>query len=299
VVVARVFVLFILLLACCSDIVHAHITSFWDLLRSTQVFRSVYFETLYAPFVYTIILIFFGLLRMNLRLDCYQIDPKSHLVPNRSRFSFQAFFYLLPLLFLDTFTIKEYPHSPPLPKGTYFMYFLWAENIQTTRSLPTVAPSVFEMIFQSLLATILFDLFFSVTHFILHQVPLLYTYVHKMHHAHERGVTPDFTAELHFLENIPLVLQANIALKVVGAHPLTRFFYIPCLIFALIDNHSGYDFPFNYDKLIPFGIVGGSKQHFLHHKKNNSHYQPFFDYLDPVYCYLQSLHWSFLSTNKT
>ena len=166
-----------------SSVQHV-VNSLWDYLLSKEFFKSVYFESFYAPLTYAVILILFGIIRMIERYDGYQIDIQSHLVPNKERFSLQAILYLLPLLFLDTFTIKHFVNTPNRTDGFWFI-FHWTSEQQIHRSLPLNAPFVWEIIAHSILATIIYDILFGITHFILHQIPLLYQYIHKMHHAHD------------------------------------------------------------------------------------------------------------------
>jgi cholesterol 25-hydroxylase len=131
-------------------------------------------------------------------------------------------------------------------------------------------------------ATVLYDLFFCTAHFVLHKVPSLYQHLHKSHHSHPQGMLADVTGQLALAENLADILLANLALKLVGAHPMTRFLYVPILLLLLVDNHAGFDFPWNYHRVVPFGVCGGGPAHFDHHQKSAVHYQPFFTYLTPL-----------------
>lgn len=255
----------------------------WETLRHHSWFCSVYFETIYTTIIYTIILIAFALLRTIPALDKYQIDSSTRMPVQGRLYTFQLIFYVIPLLLLDTFTIKRYGNMPIRNDGQFFLFFQWTTSVQHVRDLPMDAPNVGCMLVQIIAAIFVYDVLFSVLHFLLHRISWLYRSVHRVHHSHSHGLTPDYTAHLHAIENIALVLTANISLKLVQAHPLTRAVYVPCLLFMLIDNHSGYDFPWNYDKWIPGHLLGGSRMHYLHHVTGRAHYQPFFHYLDSLY----------------
>ena len=46
-------------------------------------------------------------------------------------------------------------------------------------------------------------------------------------------------------------------------------------IFLFVDSHSGLDLPFNYDKLVPFGLMGGARRHAVHHRRGDVNFAPY------------------------
>ena len=71
--------------------------------------------------------------------------------------------------------------------------------------------------------------------------------------------------QLHPLENLSLVLLANLSLRLFHAHPLTRAVWVALVVFLLVDNHCCLDLPIGAARLIPFGIMGGAVAHAKHH----------------------------------
>ncbi len=83
-----------------------------------------------------------------------------------------------------------------------------------------------------------------------------------MHHNH-KYINGFITNHLSLVERLSLILSANLCLNLFGAHPLTRIFFIIVYLSMLVENHIGWDFPYNYDKVVPFGLMGGYKSHIL------------------------------------
>eukprot|EP01090_Pellita_catalonica_P021113 TRINITY_DN7819_c0_g1_i1.p1 TRINITY_DN7819_c0_g1~~TRINITY_DN7819_c0_g1_i1.p1 ORF type:complete len:287 (-),score=0.26 TRINITY_DN7819_c0_g1_i1:233-1093(-) len=266
------------------------IAIWWDYLRDSWWFASVYFETFLTVSVWITFLVVYIILSHSGRMKRYQMQPNAKwsrvaAIPAWLR---QLFFYLLPLLILDTFTVKIYrPHvtleDPRFNPERIFRFIAnWTSEVQIKRVLPAEAPSMDQIALHILLTSVIYDIFFAMLHFTLHRIQFLFVKIHKYHHRHTT-VTADVTTQLHIVEHILIVLLANLSLNIVGAHPLTRMIYVPILLFLLGDNHSGYDIPWNYDKIIPFKIMGGSRAHLDHHLLNNTHFQPFFTFLQPLF----------------
>lgn len=249
----------------------------WRYLLSSYVFNSVYFETWWTTVCYAVLLA--GPYVMDLVPWChqYRIDPNMRW---RSvtlwTILVEAVTYCTPLMTLDTLMVKKYPGVEPTE---------WQRRrhswIQYTRALPPDPPSLISIILQLLGSLIIYDAVFFCIHYSLHRSKWLHKHVHKVHHDHE-VIYGRVTNQLSVTERIMLVLTANEALKLVGGHPLTRAIFVPVFVAWLVDNHSGYDLPLGLDKLVPWGLVGGSRHHHEHHVHGTRHYQPFFTYLDAL-----------------
>lgn len=266
-----------------SDILQEYVDRGWEALIEKEWFLSVYFETWWTVLVYTTLVVVFMLMSVLPLLTEFKLNVAARPKPQLGRYAVQFFLYVTPIFALDAFTVKHYAGVPreALPRTTWLI-FNWAKEQQTTRIFPSAAPRVWEILWHMVVATVLYDLFFCTAHFFLHKVPFLYQHLHKSHHSHPQGMLADVTGQLALAENLADILLANLALKLVGAHPMTRFLYVPILLLLLVDNHAGFDFPWNYHRVVPFGVCGGGPAHFDHHQKSAVHYQPFFTYLNPL-----------------
>ena len=249
----------------------------WLSLRATWLFNCVYFETWWTSFVYPPILLAPYLMSKIAWFDQYKLDPKMVLPKVSTKTIIRdAIVYNSPLMFLDTFMVKQYT-------GVGIDPMEWSTRrqtlIQSTRALPSLPPTVTQIFGHLVASFILYDLLFFGVHYILHKNLKLYHIFHKHHHDH-KYVHSKITNQLHIVERIALVLSANQALRIMHAHPLTRMIFVPFFIGWITENHCGYDLPWTLDKVVPFGLVGGSPAHFAHHQYGERNYQPFFTYID-------------------
>lgn len=249
-------------------------------LLSTWIYNSVYFETFFATFCYAVAIVYPWAIDKLGFLDRYKVHPSVRYEHVTLLFIVkQAILYMSPLMLLDTVMVKKYGGVGIDPE-------VWAEKrkslIQTTRALPEESVSVSALVTQLLASFILYDALFFAFHLLLHKNYFLYKYIHKYHHDHEM-IHGHVTNQLTIAERITLVLTANFALKVFNSHPLTRTIFVPFFIGILVENHTGYDMPFGYHRIIPFDIIGGSVKHFHHHVNGRRCYQPIFTYLDKLY----------------
>lgn len=254
------------------------INDLWSCLLTWDLFHSAYFETLYVTGVYAIMIAIPYTMHYIRYLDKYKVDPTvEYQHKTLLQILWEAVVYISPLAALDAVYIKKYVGVDP---------DLYEEKrkswIHITRALPFASPSLFAIIFGVIATIILYDAIFFVYHYILHWHPLLYKHIHFAHHDHE-SIHCHITNKLTILDRLTLVLSANIPLKLLGAHPLTRCAFVPVLLWLLVDNHAGYDVPWGLHRVIPFGIVGGPAVHFDHHKYGTRNYQPFLTYLDGIF----------------
>eukprot|EP01059_Diplonema_ambulator_P025944 TRINITY_DN43074_c0_g1_i1.p1 TRINITY_DN43074_c0_g1~~TRINITY_DN43074_c0_g1_i1.p1 ORF type:complete len:308 (+),score=18.63 TRINITY_DN43074_c0_g1_i1:50-973(+) len=155
--------------------------------------------------------------------------------------------------------------------------YLYPRRAARLAAAPT--PTSTRICAEIIAALFLYDLFFTITHYIVHKVPYLYSRVHAKHH--ERSVIrARDTVRLSVAEEVIDVLCSVIALNVLGAHPLSRGIYDIVIVYLLCELHSGWDLPWQMQHLVPCGIWGGSVQHTIHHTNPAVNYQKFFTYLD-------------------
>lgn len=297
------FALFLLLSIIWRVHVQLEVELVWSRLFASSWYRSVYFETAQVVVFYIVLNYgFYAALycwpaTWKYRLDSLRygkpfrgsISASSLLLPDgwkaelscgekiwllRTPF-IHAVTYMGPLVLLDSFTRKKYVGVDmdiwnSLPQNG---------SLQTFRLLPAQAPNFHIMALQVFCALVLYDLFFFFFHYALHSNALLYRLVHGKHHLHT-SLVANHTDRLHIVERLAIVLGANEVLKILSAHPLTRTVFVFTFVFLLVDSHSGFDFPLNYDKIFPF--MGGSKHHYSHHMGGSKLHNlaPFFVWTD-------------------
>jgi len=75
------------------------------------------------------------------------------------------------------------------------------------------------------------------------------------------------------------------ALRLTGAHALTRACHDVAVTFLLTETHSEFDLPWALHNLLPKGVLGGPRRHRLHHRHGDVYFQQFFCYLDDAFGY--------------
>jgi len=90
----------------------------------------------------------------------------------------------------------------------------------------------------------------------------------------------------HSLVDGTLQVAANVAaLRLTGAHALTRACHDVAVTFLLTETHSEFDLPWALHNLLPKGVLGGPRRHRLHHRHGDVYFQQFFCYLDDAFGY--------------
>ena len=70
----------------------------------------------------------------------------------------------------------------------------------------------------------------------------------------------------HSLADGALQVLCNVAaLRMVGAHPLSRIVHNIVVTFLLAESHAGFDLPWMLPRVVPLGLYGGAIKHELHH----------------------------------
>uniref|UniRef100_F6Q7R7 Methylsterol monooxygenase 2-2 n=2 Tax=Ciona intestinalis TaxID=7719 RepID=F6Q7R7_CIOIN len=254
-----------------------YIDILWFWLKTKYWYQTVYNETIAVQLYSFVAMVPFRV------MNYFKIGTK-YKINNAGNYEntpvvdilLEAFEYSWPLVILDTFHVKKYGGV-----SGALLNRRRQDWIQVTRQLPEDPPLLGDMVRHLVVGLVLYDVAFFLQHFTFHKIPTLYRLFHKKHHTHT-SVNVKVTNRLHVIERILLVLSANFGLWIQGAHPLTRSVFIVVFISMLIENHCGFDFPYSYDKILPDGLVGGSRRHCEHHHNGNKNYQPIFTYIDAL-----------------
>lgn len=265
----------------CQHEIQHWINVTWDILKTHPCFTTVYFETGWTVLCNIPILIITYSFHQIRSFDRYKINPETRWEQGESSMQTTVFWavqYATPLLLLDTFMVKKYHGVDP---------HVWVEKrkslVQTTRALPDAPPTLPALAFHLAASLVVFDAIFCLFHYALHKNRHLYKHIHAVHHDHGAHVYAYQSDQVTVIERIVLVLSANESLKLFNAHPLTRACFVPIFLWWLADNHSGFDVPWSLEKIIPFGIMSGSRRHWDHHVLGTRNYAPFFTYLDAFF----------------
>jgi len=191
---------------------------------------------------------------------------KSAATPWYKGWILEAAVYLLPLWFLSATTDAFAPRRMALALGP-----------------PTIGRIAGEVG----LGLFLYDLYFWWSHAAMHRGPLasrFYRALHGKHHANAEVRACD-TVRLTAVEQTIDALCSILALRTLGAHPMSRSVHNIVITFLLLELHCGYDMPWSPQNLVPGRIVAGSRRHHEHHRDGRVFYQKFFTYLDELFDY--------------
>lgn len=148
------------------------------------------------------------------------------------------------------------------------------------------APTTLRILRDIPLGLFLYDFFFFCGHWMLHKVPFLYRWLHKKHHTVEEVRACD-QVRLSVGEEVYDVGCSIVALNLLGVHPVARSLYNIVIVFLLCELHSGFDFPWSPQNVVPGGIVTGSRRHHYHHRFGHHYYQKFFFTVDRLFGFFQ------------
>jgi sterol desaturase/sphingolipid hydroxylase (fatty acid hydroxylase superfamily) len=148
------------------------------------------------------------------------------------------------------------------------------------------APTTFQIMTDVTGSLLFYDFLFFIGHFIMHQIPILYRKFHAKHHITDEVRACDIV-RLSFAEEVYDVGCSIVALNLLSAHPISRSIYNVIIVFLLTELHSGYDFPWTPQNVMPFNIASGSRRHHYHHRYGQHYYQKFFFTFDRIFGFFQ------------
>ncbi|KAJ9459750.1 hypothetical protein DIPPA_11441 [Diplonema papillatum] len=157
-----------------------------------------------------------------------------------------------------------------------FDYFV---QRRAARLAASATPTSQRVASEILLGLFFYDLFFTVAHYAMHRSAYLYNATHAKHHEKPHVRARD-VLRLTAAEEVVDVAASIAALNLIGAHPLSRALYNVVIVYLLCELHSSWNLPWQLQRLVPFGLWGGSVRHEAHHAKGSCNYQKFFTYLD-------------------
>jgi sterol desaturase/sphingolipid hydroxylase (fatty acid hydroxylase superfamily) len=182
---------------------------------------------------------------------------------NRGGWTFELWVYVLPLLTWDVLAPRRHRRLAPFGAPT------------TVGILGGVAAGL-----------LLYDFLFFCGHVVMHRVPWIYRTVHAKHHKIQEVRAGDIV-RLSLVEEVLEVGFSIVALNLLSVHPLARSLYNVVITFLLTELHSGFDFPWSPQNVVPFGIATGSRRHHYHHRNGRHYYQKFFFTLDRAFGFYQ------------
>jgi sterol desaturase/sphingolipid hydroxylase (fatty acid hydroxylase superfamily) len=148
------------------------------------------------------------------------------------------------------------------------------------------APTTMGIMRDVSLGLLLYDFFFFFGHLAMHKIPFLYKHWHKKHHAVDEVRACD-QVRLTLGEQVYDVGCSIVALNLLGVHPVARSLYNLVIVFLLCELHSGFDFPWTPQNVIPKGLMTGSRRHHYHHRFGHHYYQKFFFTVDRLFGFYQ------------
>jgi methylsterol monooxygenase len=125
---------------------------------------------------------------------------------------------------------------------------------------------------------------FYVAHQFLHWGPM-YKHVHKIHHKYSApfGLAAEYChpAEVFILGAGTLSGPILYTFIAGNFHVFTMYIWITLRLFQAIDAHSGYDFPWSLQHILPFWA--GAEHHDFHHMAFVNNYSTSFRWLDRLF----------------
>jgi len=148
----------------------------------------------------------------------------------------------------------------------YFGFSLEVEALPRSRDFLWQIPVFF----------VIEDFYFYWIHRFLHH-KRVYKYVHKVHHEHKYpfGIAAEYA---HPVETFFLGIGTLLGPLFFAKHMVTLWVWLFFRLLETVEDHSGYDVPWNPTNLIPFW--GGAVHHDFHHKTFEGPYSSVFTWCD-------------------
>ncbi|KAF9039595.1 hypothetical protein BDZ89DRAFT_1060754 [Hymenopellis radicata] len=167
---------------------------------------------------------------------------------------------------------------------TIWLFHPLAESIgMSTYQVPlpplkTVAPQVFFFFFFE-------DLFHWAGDSSRVTYRILYKYIHKIHHKYSApfGLAAEYAhpAEVLILGTGTLLGPLSYCFLTQNFHIFTMYVWIVLRLFQAVDAHSGYDFPWSLQHIIPFW--SGAEHHDFHHMSFTNNFSTSFRWWDRIF----------------
>ena len=125
-------------------------------------------------------------------------------------------------------------------------------------------PDLQTLLIQNILMTLIHEFFFYWSHRLAH-IPSLYRF-HKVHHEYKQNTILASMHEHPIDYIVTIAGPALLTIMIVQPHSFTLFMWIAWVIVANIDDHCGYEFPWNPVRW--FWMAGGTDMHEYHHSGN-------------------------------
>lgn len=244
--------------------VDASVKSFYEFLKRWDFFHHYAFEPILASTCFSIFIgLFAAIDHWFPSLWKYRIQP-----PGERGDSMDAWKHRL---------VDALKFEVPLYLGVWIPFggLVKARKIQESTSLALV-------VFEVAAALILYDLFFFVGHNVLHRIPGAFKAIHSKHHA-MKTVRAGDSVRHSFIDGFWDVVCAVAALMILKANALSRSLFNVIAIGLIVEAHSGLNFPWALNNLVPFQLVGGAVAHDLHHLHCWGNFAKFFTYLDRLF----------------
>lgn len=146
-------------------------------------------------------------------------------------------------------------------------------------SMHAPLPKLSTMLFKCLLCFIVEDFYFYWIHRLLHHKSI-YKYVHKIHHTYSApfGIAAEFA---HPIETMFLGVGTILGPALFARHLLELWVWLVVRLLETVEDHSGYELPWNPTNYIPFWA--GAVHHDFHHKEFDGNYASVFTIWDRVF----------------
>jgi methylsterol monooxygenase len=144
-------------------------------------------------------------------------------------------------------------------------------------------PTLYTMAWQIFFCMCFEDLFHWAAHRALH-TPILYKYIHKVHHKYSApfGLAAEYAhpAEVMIL-GMGTLAGALVLCFFTEVHFISFWMWVIIKLFQAIDSHSGYDFPWSLQHIVPFW--SGAEHHDFHHMAFTNNYSTSFRWWDRIF----------------
>ncbi|KAI0308993.1 C-4 methyl sterol oxidase [Amylostereum chailletii] len=144
-------------------------------------------------------------------------------------------------------------------------------------------PEWTKMAYQIAIFFVFEDMFHYFAHQALH-TPMLYKHIHKIHHKYSApfGLAAEYAhpAEVFILGTGTISGPLLYCLATQDLHIFTVYVWITLRLFQAIDAHSGYDFPWSLQHILPFW--SGADHHDFHHMAFVNNFSTSFRWWDHV-----------------